>query len=80
MQTVQQNFASSLMASGLSPKAQFQAVKKFSYLPVKTEKFNHCVVDHVEYPIGGGVVLIATKATTNKGKVVYNTDIETVVK
>lgn len=76
MQTVQQNFASTLIASGLSPKRQFESVKKFSYLPVRTEKFNHCVVDHVEYPIGGGAVLISTKATTNDGKVLYNTDVE----
>jgi hypothetical protein len=74
MQTVQQNFASSLKASGLSPRRQFETVKKQSYKPVVIENFAGCNVETVEYPIGNGEVLRACR-TEKDGKVEYFIDV-----
>lgn len=71
MYTVQRNFAASLSASGLSPKRQFEAVKKQTYKPVVVEKFHGRTVEHIEYPIGQGEILSATK-TTKDDQVSYS--------
>lgn len=76
MQTVQRNFVRSLIASGLSSKRQFTAVKNFVKKAPTVEKIGSCIVEHVELPLelntyGSRNVLIAAKTIDSKGVTSY---------
>ena len=83
MQTVQRNFAESLLSSPMSMRKKFLEVKQFSYKKPRVEKFHSMTVEHVELPLevkdGIRDVLVATMSTPNTGgKAVYNLGIEPV--
>ena len=75
MQTVQRNFVRSLNASCLSPKRQFEEVKKFTKKVPIVEKFHNCTVEHVDLALevvdGKRMALVAVKMINSEGKVSY---------
>jgi hypothetical protein len=75
MQTVQRNFASTLIGSGIPKAQQFKAIKKQTHVPVQVDKYANCIVETATYPLeknpqGGRNVLVASKVV-DKGVVEY---------